>query len=314
MLTVAGKPMIDYTVSHLADFGVYDYVFTLAHKPEQIIEWATGYRDVVCHFSLETVPLGTLGGVKAAQKLLDDTFIVMSGDALENINLDAMLNKHRLSGALITIAVKEEDDTGRFGVVEADAYGTVTGFTEKPPVGTAKSKLINCGVDIVEKSVLSFVPDNENYDFARGLFPKIVNTGLISAFIHDGYWRDIGDINSYYSANYDVPDGGFYQPLYNNFRGGYSSYRTGESAGSLIGVTALNAGRLDNCIIGQNCRIERGSALENCVVMPDTYVNGRYKNAVIGGGFVKQIEIPDPVYRYAGAGAAAESARPGYYN
>ncbi|MDR2201381.1 MAG: NTP transferase domain-containing protein [Clostridiales bacterium] len=305
MLTVAGKPTIDYAVSHLADFGISDYVFTLAHKPEQVIEWAVGYRDAACRFSLETEPLGTAGGVKAAEKFLDDTFIVMSGDALENIDLAAMYARHRLRGSLVTMAVKREDDTSRFGVVETDAFGTAVNFVEKPPRGTAKSDLVSCGVYIIEKSLLSLVPQNRAFDFARDLFPKIIDFGLIGTYLHEGYWRDVGDVNAYYSANFDMLGGGFFVPLYNNFRGAYSSYRVGKSSVSLIGASSFAAGTFENCIIGQNCRIERGAALENCLVTDGAIVSGRYRGAIIGRDYVKQIE-PPPSGQYSGVDTGYE--------
>ncbi len=285
MLTLANTPMIDYSVAHLADFGIRDYVFTLSYKPEQIIDWAIGYRDAVCHFSIETSPLGTLGGVKAAERFLDDTFVVLSGDALENVDLNTMLKKHKASGADVTMAVKRVEETHLYGVVETDSDGFITGFQEKPPKGEERSNLINLGVYIVDKRVLSKVPILTKFDFSKDLFPMLLKEGKIFTHFHDGYWCDIGDVKSYYKANFDMLGGGFYPSIYNSKRSAYTSYRTGSEQKSIVSANSTLVGNIAGSIIGRNCRIASGSFIENCIVMDNTIVKGRYYDAVIGDGY-----------------------------
>ena len=289
MLPLCNAPTIDYTVSHLVDFGINNVVFTLAHKPEQIIEWAVGYSDISCRFSIETRPLGTAGGVKAAEKFLDDTFIVVSGDALEDIDFAAMLHKHVASNADVTIAVKYAENTSLYGVVETDAWGSITGFKEKPAAGETDSKLINCGVYMVNKSVLKLIPKHEKFDFARDLFPLLLERGKMAAYIHDGYWCDIGDVKSYYKANYDVLHGGFFPVCRNSFRTNYASYRIGHSGSSVIACDSTLVGNISHCIVGRRSKISSGSMLENCIVMDNVTVKGRYMDSIIGNDFAMPV-------------------------
>ena len=289
MLPLCNTPTIDYAVSHLRSFGVRDIVFTLAHKPEQIIEWAVGYSDTVCRFSIETHPLGTAGGVKAAEKFLDDTFIVASGDALENVDFASMLNKHVRSKSDLTMAVKHEKNTSLYGVVETDAWGTVTGFKEKPAFGESTSTLINCGIYIINKSALKYVPKRTKFDFAKDLFPILLERGKMSVFIHDGYWCDIGDVKSYYKANFDVLGGGFFEPCRNNFRNIYASYHIGSGGTSVIACDSKLVGNISRCIVGRGSRVSSGSVLENCIVMDGVTVKGRYADCIIGNGFALNV-------------------------
>lgn len=284
--------MLDYTVSHLYNFGIREMVFTLGYRADAVTEWVTGYRDIKCRFSLEDIPLGTAGGVKEAEGLLDDVFIVMSGDALEDIDLAAMAHKHFASKAAITMAVTHVANPSLYGVVEMDGYGTVVGFVEKPQNGESTSNLINCGVYIINKSVLRLVPKGERFDFARDLFPLLLSSGKISAYIHDGYWSDIGDIRSYYQANFDMMrQGGFFPKPFNYNGERYSSYRTGGKYPSLIGSTASLVGHCRSSILGQGARIASGASVDNCIVLDEVVVRSRYLNAVIGEGFALTVPL-----------------------
>jgi len=302
MLTVANTPIIDYTVSHLTDFGIREFIFTLGFMPEILIEWAIGYQNTVCRFMIEHEPLGTLGGIKAAEDFLDETFLVLSGDAVENINLDAMLHKHFSSGAQITMAVTEVSDTQSFGVPELDAWGFATGYTEKPPKGAAKSSYANCGAYVVDKSVLQRVPKDIKTDFSLDLFPVLVQERKLAAYIHDGYWRDLGTPQSYFEANFELMKGGFFPPAPSRRRDRCASFLAGKPHGSLVSVSAVIEGGARRSVVGADAIIRRGAEIDACVVLEGAQVCGSHRNSIIGKDFELEIKLSEflpPPYEFA---------------
>ena len=284
MVSVGLKPMIDYTVSHLWEVGVRDFIFTLSYKPADIIDWCVGYNGATCRFSLESTPLGTLGGVKAVEPFLKEHFIVISGDVIENIDISAMLNKHLSSGALVTMAVKEVEDGSKFGMCEIDGFGHITGFVEKPQDG--RGGYANAGVYIVDKSVMSLVPLDVKLDFSKDLFGVLVERGQLSAFIHDGYWRDCGTLQAYYETNFEMLKGGFYKSAPNHHSHKRQGFRTGGEGQSLISTTANVEGDVFNSIVEPGSFVAKSATLTNCIVLENTYVIGSYENAIIGKTFM----------------------------
>jgi len=298
MLQVANVPMIDYAVSHLWSIGIRDYIFTLNYRPEDIIEWCIGYRGAVSRFSLESEPLGTLGGVKAVEEFLQDVFIVASGDVIENINLDAMLHKHFASNADITMAVSEAADVSRFGVPELDAWGRVIGFIEKPLA--RQSGFVNTGIYIVNKCVLADVPQDIKLDFAKDLFPTLAAKGTLYAYTHDGYWQDAGTLASYYHVNFDLLKGGFFNPAPNRFRTQSRLTATSEAfdlmsnsvaqSDSLIAAAAAVHGEVSRSIVGHESFVAAHACITDCILLPGARVAAHHHGAIIGKGFTLPVK------------------------
>ncbi|MDE7395174.1 MAG: nucleotidyltransferase family protein [Clostridiales bacterium] len=294
LLPVANVPMMDYSLAHLSAFGIRNVVLTLGYKAEQIIEWTTGYRSLVSHFLIEDVPLGTAGGVKAAQNFLDDRFIVLSGDALENVDFDAMLRNHVQSGKLATMAVTRVADPRQFGVVEYDESGVVIALTEKPPSFTGDSAMVNCGVYILERAALRNVPNGIPFDFSRDLFPQFIKDGQLGVYEHDGYWSDLGTPNAYFDANFRVLRGGFFAPLFNRYRD--ISHFFGQENPSLVSYSATVTGHIEGCIVAQNAFVASGASLHECIVLPDAIAEGRHSCEIIGGDFALSVQsLPPPI-------------------
>lgn len=283
MLTVANRPMLDYTFGQLKYYGIGDVTLTLAYKPEAITSWTDGYKRFNCHYSIEERPLGTAGGVKNAKKYLGNTFFVLSGDGLNNIDLNKMYESHLKSGADVTMAITPSDTPQLYGVVEYK-NGLVRSFKEKPQdaVGT---KWINTGVYIINKYVLDYVPSEETFDFSRDLFPFVLAKGSIGVYEHRGYWTDIGDFSSYFRANFDMLKGGFYTAAYNIYDD-TSSELFGGYALSLVSKSASVVGRISGSIVGRGSRVASGAVLDKCIVLDDTIVNGRYTDSIISGDTV----------------------------
>ena len=279
MLSVANRPMLDYTFAQLNRYGITDVTLTLAYMPKKITDWVQGYKEFTRHYSVEEIPLGTAGGVKNASRHLDDVFVVVSGDGLNNIDLNKMYEKHIRSGADVTMAVTLSDTPWLYGVVEHDG-GFVREFAEKPAI--SGKKWINTGVYIINKYVLDYVPDDTFYDFSKDLFPFVLDKGSIGVYEHKGYWSDIGDFFSYYKANMDMKKGGFY-PFAYNYLFGMDSELYGSNDISLVSGSASLVGRIRGCVIGKNCRVASGAVLDRCVVLDNTIVHGRHSGCIISG-------------------------------
>ena len=286
MLRVANRPMLDYVVAQLNNYGIVDMVFTLGYLPEQVEEHAGSYRGVKCEFTVETEPLGTAGGVKAAEKLLDDVFVVISGDALSNIDLEKMLEQHFNSGASVTMATTTVPDPRLYGVVRLDEANRVVGFAEKPQTAEY-GNLVNAGVYVVNKSVLEYVPKNVMFDFSRDLFPQLVESGELSAYLHNGYWCDIGDKESYYRANFFMKNGGFYDFLPSFDAQIYESKATGDN---LINGSAVTVGNLKSCIVGRDARIASNADLYKCIVTDGALVTGKHAYEIIGADYDEKLD------------------------
>src|SRR5665811_1540190 len=159
-------------------------------------------------YSVEETPLGTAGSVKNAESVLDDTFIVISGAALTDFDLTAIIDFHRRREALVTIALKSVENPLEFGVVIVNEHGRIERFLEKPGWGEVFSDTINTGIYVMEPEVLNLIPDDRPYDFSKDLFPQMLENGFpLYGFVADGYWTDVGNLEQYLAAHRDILDG-----------------------------------------------------------------------------------------------------------
>lgn len=284
-LKVAGRPTLDYVVSQLRFYGVSDVVFTLGYRAEQIRALCEGYADLRRRYTVERVPLGTAGAVKAAEKSLDDVFLVLSGDCLSNIDLGKMIAKHLASPYSVTISLTSVADPRRYGVATLDGDG-VRGFVEKPS-DCRYGRLVSTGVYAVDKSVLNEVESGVATDFARDLFPRLVERGEVGAFVHDGYWCDIGDKRSYYEANFFMADGGFY-PFIRS-----ATVPPVKRDGCLLGRNATVVGSAKNCVVGEGSVVASCAEIRDCVVGDGVIVRGVHYGEIIGNGFVEKCRLSE---------------------
>src|SRR3954468_2506541 len=210
MVPICGKPCIEHIVELVHRHGIEDVVVTLAFMPQVIRGYlgdgsALGVR---IEYAVEEQPLGTAGSVRNAKEHLDETFVVISGDALCDFDLSEIVAFHRERGALATLALKSVDNPLEFGVVITDEQGRIERFLEKPSWGQVFSDTINTGVYVLEPSVLRAIPEDEPYDFSKQLFPDLLERGRqLHGWVAEGYWQDVGTLEQYRQANDDALDG-----------------------------------------------------------------------------------------------------------
>jgi mannose-1-phosphate guanylyltransferase / phosphomannomutase len=207
MVPIVGKPCMEHILELLKEHGFEDVIVTLAFMPQAIRSYfGTGDSlGLAIEYSVEEQPLGTAGSVRLASDALDDTFLVISGDALCDVDLGTLVETHKEKGAAVTIGLKSVDNPLEFGIVVTDETGRVERFLEKPSWGQVFSDTINTGIYVLEPEVLRHVPTDRPYDFSKELFPLLLEMGRpLYGFVLDGYWQDIGNLDQYRQANFDA--------------------------------------------------------------------------------------------------------------
>jgi mannose-1-phosphate guanylyltransferase/phosphomannomutase len=208
---VVNKPVMEHILDLLKRHGITEVVATLHYLADEIESF---FGDgsafgVKMHYVVEDTPLGTAGAVKMAQHLLrDDTFLIISGDALTNIDLSAMLEHHRRTNASATIALQRVTNPLEYGVVVTDDQSRITRFLEKPSWGEIFSDTINTGMYVLQPEILDYMEAGRNYDFSKDLFPQMLHEGrMLQGYITSAYWTDIGNLQAYHQANLDALNG-----------------------------------------------------------------------------------------------------------
>ena len=211
MLPIVGVPMIERVLGHLASHGIDEAVLSLGYLPDAFME---AYPDgrvagMGLTYAVEPEPLDTAGAVRFAATFagIDETFVVVNGDVLTDLDLTRLVAFHRERGAEGTIALHPVADPSAFGVVPTDDEGRVTAFVEKPPRDEAPTNEINAGTYVLEPSVLDRIPEGGRVSIERETFPAMVRDRGLFARSDDRYWLDTGTPAAYLEANFDYLDG-----------------------------------------------------------------------------------------------------------
>src|SRR5580704_2332731 len=202
MVPVLDRPVMAHIVDLLDRHGFDETIANLHYFPESIREYF-GERLV---YRTEPELLGTAGGVRGCAEFFgDEAFLVISGDALTDIDLRAFAVRHREAGGVATLAVKKVADTREYGVVLHDRGGRITGFQEKPEPEEALSDLGNCGIYIFEPRIFDYFPDRPFVDWAQDVFPALL-AGDVPFHIHEvrDYWNDVGSLAELRQGTFDA--------------------------------------------------------------------------------------------------------------
>lgn len=284
MIPMANRPLMENTVDLLAKHGFKEVIANLHYHGEIISNYFSGGEPwgLQMQYSSEEELMGTAGGVKKCQHFLDETFVVISGDALTDINLSQLLAEHRRLGALATIALKPVDEVEHFGVVVTNDQGRIARFQEKPRPQEALSSTANTGIYVFEPEIFNYIPDRQFYDFGKQLFPFLVKTDApFYGVAIDDYWCDVGNLNTYRQANADILSGKV------NVK--YSGeLRQIESQDSILIGDGVSIGRdvkiSGQVVIGPGCQIADGVSINNSVIWNDTIIEDGavIKDSVVG--------------------------------
>src|SRR6266545_252317 len=246
MLPLGNRPMMEHIVRHVHNHGFKDIVVTVQFLASQVRNYFGDGSDmgVDLTYATETTPLGTAGSVRNAAEQLHDTFLVISGDALTDVDLGELVAFHRRSGAMGTVALKHMDNPLEFGIVITREDGRIERFLEKPHWGQVFSDTINTGIYVLEPEVFDHIPDGPS-DFAGDIFPKLLELGApLYGFVVDGYWEDVGNLEAYQKAHQDILDG-------------------------RVKVYIGQGASLRGCVVGRSADVKRGGRVEDGVVVGD---------------------------------------------
>ncbi len=210
MLPLANRPMMEHIVGLLRSHGYTEIVVTVAFLANQIRTYFGDGSDfgVEITYATEEQPLGTAGSVRNAKDVLDERFLVISGDVLTDIDLSAIVAEHEAKGALATIGLVAVDDPLEFGIVITKEDGSIERFLEKPTWGQVFSDTINTGIFVLEPEIFDYIAPDRPVDFSGEVFPQLLEEGepMVGA-VAEGYWEDVGTLEAYVRAHHDVLDG-----------------------------------------------------------------------------------------------------------
>jgi mannose-1-phosphate guanylyltransferase len=202
MVPVLDRPVMGHIVDLLDRHGFDDVIANLHYFPDSIKR----YFGERLSYRVEDELLGTAGGVRACADFFGtDAFVVISGDALTDIDLGAFAARHREAGGIATLAVKKVSDTREYGVMLHDRDGRITGFQEKPSPEEALSDLGNCGIYIFEPEIFDYFPERPFVDWAQDVFPTLLAND-VAFHMHEvrEYWNDVGSLGELRQGTFDA--------------------------------------------------------------------------------------------------------------
>jgi mannose-1-phosphate guanylyltransferase len=300
MIPLLGKPIMESIVTHLRDSGFNQIVVNTSHLAPVIqdyfrdgsqfgVEMAYSFEGLLNQGRLEGEALGSAGGMKRIQDFsgfFDDTFAVLCGDALIDVDFQAAVRFHRERGALATIILRgvPREEVFRYGVVATESSGRITRFQEKPKVEEAVSTLINTGLYIFEPAVFDFIPSGRAFDIGGELFPTLVSVGERMFGIELPFqWVDIGSVPDYWEASrlavsgqirgYRIPGREAAPGVHLGINVRWNPDRTRVRGPVVIGGSASigDGAVIDGpAVIGEGCVIEPGAVVRECILGPYT--------------------------------------------
>lgn len=280
LVPVVGKPVMEHILRLLRNHGITDVIVTLQYLGSAIRDYFGDGSDfgVDITYVVEDSPLGTAGSVKNAQEFLDEPFIVISGDALTDIDLSRVMAYHQEKGAAATIVLTSVSNPLEYGVVITNPDGTIKRFLEKPSWGEVFSDQVNTGIYVIEPSVLELMPPATVVDWSGDVFPKMLTSSMpLYGYLAPGYWCDIGNIQTYYQANWDALEGRVDVEIAGERRHG--NVWMGENVEIGLGV------RIEGpAYVGNDCKLKAGVFLNGPVCIGNFSVvdeNTKVSNSVI---------------------------------
>jgi mannose-1-phosphate guanylyltransferase/phosphomannomutase len=298
MLPIVGRPMMEHVLQLLRDHGSTEIVATVQFLASVIRNYFGDGSDlgISLAYATENEPLGTAGSVKNAEHFLDDTFLVISGDHVTDLDLSAAAAFHREKGGAATVILRRVDDPLEFGIVITNDDGRIERFLEKPGWGEVFSDTINTGIYVLEPEVLEYIPPGEEFDFAKDMFPLLLDKGLpLYGFVADGYWADVGNLEAYLEVHRDILDHKVrIKPTGFELEDGVWLAEGAEvdpdaavEGPAFIGDNArIEAGATvrDHTVLGKGVAIKSGAYLQRAVVHDNAYIGSQafLRGCVVG--------------------------------
>ncbi len=286
LFPIVGVSLIEWMARWLSSGGVNEIILAVNHLSDKLkAEVGHSIGDVTVAFSVEEKPLGTAGPIRLAANLLskDDPFFVINGDIVSDIDIRSMLAVHKEKKAAATIALVSVPDPSPYGSVLTDSHGVVRKFAEKS--GTISStNLVNAGVYVISPSVVGHIPTGRPASLERDVFPRLAENGGMQAWIHNGFWYDIGRVSEYVRTNKELlekeaPVGGSTVPAAQDgmhiLRPVHVGAKSRLGAGAEVGPFTILS---NNVTVGDEAIVRNSIVFEETAIGEKTIV----EDAVIG--------------------------------
>jgi len=302
IVPILNRPFLEHLLGYLKEHGVTEAILAMGYLPDPIQSCLGDGTQlgVRLTYLVEESPLGTAGAVKNAESYLDGSFLVFNGDIITEIDLTAMMKRHKEVKARVSIALTPVDNPTIYGVVETDARGIVQRFVEKPTWDKVTTNMINAGIYILEPEVLAHIPASTPSMFENYLFPRLLEMGEpILGYPSDAYWIDIGTPEKYLKANHDL----LLQQAGRGVQceGKSQLHPTAQIEGPVLiaegCIIAEDAKLKGPVILGPHCEIGKGAVVQGAVLWHHARVGEKaiLRNCVVcSHSYVRQgSHVPD---------------------
>jgi mannose-1-phosphate guanylyltransferase len=287
VVPILERPFLHYQLDLIRRVPEIDEVIlSLNYQPERIEAVIGNGRDLglTLRYVVEPTPLGTGGAVRFGSRGVTDTIVVLNGDVLTDVDLGVVIALHRRRRARATIVLTPVENPTAYGLVETDAGGTVHRFLEKPSPDEITCDTINAGIYVLEPSTFDRIPDGMAWSIERSFFPSFVERGeTFVAYIHRGYWIDIGTPEKYMQVHRDIMDGLYAAAPFAGTGDGLVWIAPGAAVDPTARLhgpafiadgAAVGAGARVGpyAVIGRECRIEDDAVVEGSIVWARTRI------------------------------------------
>src|SRR6059036_2680800 len=277
VVPVANSPFLLYQIDLMRSAGIQEIILSLSYQPRKIEDLLKDGSDygVWIRYAVEGTPLGTGGAFKNAEQHIDSTSVVFNGDVLTSVDLAAVIALHKAKRAVATIVLTPVENPSAYGLVETTHDGWIQRFVEKPGPDEVTCNTINAGI----------------YAFERGLFPTLLERKeAVLSFILDQYWIDIGTPQKYLEVHQDILSQKFMSPrvparvFERNLLPGTAAVDEKSIIDS--GVTIRDGVRIENSVIGKNCKIDEGAQIVDSVIWSGNTIDAgaRVSQSIVGKG------------------------------
>lgn len=268
LVPVCNKPIMEHIVERLKACGITEHIATLYYLADEIQAYFGDGSPfgVNMEYSIEESPLGTAGAVRLLADKLDDTFVIMSGDAMTDFDVTEAVDFHKKVGSMATIVLYRVETPLEYGVVITDEDGRIMRFLEKPGWGEVFSDTVNTGLYILEPEIFDYMEEGTKYDWSKDIFPQLLEEGKpLYGCVLGGYWCDIGNLKQYREVHHDALSGKI--EIIPEGRQLKNGVWAGE--GTQIASDAQIAGP---AIIGANCHIKSGASVNQYSIIGDNCI------------------------------------------
>ncbi|MCD6259129.1 MAG: NTP transferase domain-containing protein [Helicobacteraceae bacterium] len=292
MLPIVNVPMMQHTMMMLKAVGISEFIVLLYFKPDVIQDYFKDGNDlgIKITYVIPDNDYGTAGAVKCAQEHIgDENFIIISGDLVTDFDFEKLFSFHTSKASKLSIGLTSVENPLEFGVVIANEEDRIEKFLEKPSWGEVFSDTINTGIYVIEPEILDYIPAGENFDFAKDLFPLLMHHDIpLMACSLQGYWRDVGNPDSYRSVYEDILNLKVKLPHISigaqQFADGILYYTAHEynldPSVEIIGKVLLGENvvieknvKLSNVVIGNNVTIKNSVKIRHSVLWDDIVIH-----------------------------------------